>query len=259
MSKKLIVANWKMHFSPSQATKHLQRLATRIKPNKKVEVVLCPPFIDIQPMWQRIKNNQFSIGAQDLFYIDEGKYTGEVSGPMLSGMAKYVIIGHSERRIHFNETDEIIARKLAAAVRNEIIPVLCVGENLIERQEGETNRVLADKLFADLIMLTGPEIEKIVICYEPNWSISSGDGHGDIAKPDQIATAIAFLRRSIAELYGKQVGTNIQVLYGGSVNADFSKTYLKIKGLDGFLVGGASLNYEEFSRIVADCQVASKQ
>lgn len=259
MSKKLIVANWKMNFSPSDATKHLKRLASRIKTNKNVEVVLCPPFVDIQPMWQRIKNNQFSMGAQDLFYIDEGKYTGEVSGPMLNGMAKYVIVGHSERRAHFNESEEIVARKVSAAVRNNITPVVCIGESLNDRQGNETNRVLADKLGADLVMLTSEEVENIVLTYEPIWAISSGDGHGDIAKPDQIESALKFMRKSISQLYGKRAGKNIRILYGGSVNPDFSKTYLKIKDLDGFLVGGASLNYEEFARIVADTQLAAKQ
>lgn len=258
MTKKLIVANWKMHFSPAQATKHLQHLASRIKTDKNVEVVLCPPFIDIQPMWQRVKNNQFTMGAQDLFYVDEGKYTGEVSGSMLSGMAKYVIVGHSERRAHFGETEEIVARKVSAAVRNKITPILCIGENLNDRQNKETNRVLGDKLNADLIMLTSDEIENIVLTYEPIWAISSGDGHGEIAKPDQIEAAIKFIRKSIAQTFGKKAGKNIRILYGGSVNPDFSKTYLKIKDLDGFLVGGASLNYEEFSRIVADTQAAAK-
>lgn len=248
-----------MHFSPSEATKHLQRLASRVKPNRNVEVVLCPPFVDIQPMWQRIKNNQFTMGAQDIFYVDEGKYTGEVSGPMLSGMVKYVIVGHSERRTYFNEGDVVIARKVAAAVRNNIVPVLCIGENLSDRQNKETNQVLADRLSAGLIMLTAEEIENIVLTYEPIWAISSGDGHGEIAKPSQIEDAIKFMRKSISQLYGKKAGKNIRILYGGSVNPDYSKSYLKIKDLDGFLVGGASLNYEEFSQIVADTQASSKK
>lgn len=259
MSKKLIVANWKMHFGPAQATKYLQKLANHVKATKDVEVVLCPPFIDLQPMWQRIKNNQFKLGAQNLHYIDEGTFTGEVSGPMLKGICEYAIIGHSERRRYFAESNEVIARKVAASVRSGLTPILCIGENLAERQEQLTNRVLHDQLASDLVMLTAEEVAKIVVTYEPVWSISSGDGHGDIAKPDQIDKALKFIRKSLTQLYGKSTGRSVRILYGGSVNPDFSKDYLKIKSLDGFLVGGASLIYPEFAAIVADAARAAKK
>jgi triosephosphate isomerase len=250
MSKKLIVANWKMHLDLEHSLNLVEQLDQRITASAKTEIVLCPAFIALAPLKQQLKKPKFKLGAQDLFYVDEGLFTGEVSGTMLRDLVDYVIVGHSERRRNFSETDVVVARKMSAALRNDIIPILCIGESLEQREAGEALRVLHDQLTGALMMLTPQDISGIVITYEPPDAISSGDGHGAIAEPERITQALQFIHKTITQLYGKTATESIRLLYGGSVNADFIKEYLTLKELDGFLVGGASLNYEEFSRLV---------
>jgi len=246
MRKILIVGNWKMHLNTMQASILLHRLQERIKIYRDVEVVLAPSMLVLQPLSIQVDRRKFRLAAQNAYFKDEGAYTGEVSFTMLRDLVHYAIIGHSERRHVFGETLKDITEKMSAAVRNEIMPILCVGETKTERLAGHTRRVLHDQLVTALSDLTSGDIENLVVAYEPVWAI----GTGDIAKPDQVEKAIAFIRENITELYGKRAAGKVRVLYGGSVVPDVARSFLEMESVDGLLVGGASVNYHQFSSIV---------
>jgi len=245
MRKILIVGNWKMNLTVHEASVLVNRLAQKIPIYKGVEVVLAPNSLVLQPISMEVDHRKFHLAAQNAYYKDEGAFTGEVSFAMLRGMVSYCIIGHSERRIYFNESLELIRDKVAAAVRNDIVPILCVGETKEERLAGETRQVLHDQLTCALNNLTSEDIENIVIAYEPVWAISTFEG--EQAKPSEVADRLSQVRYEISELYGKKSADNVRVLYGGSVNKDTILSYLELKGCDGALVGAASLNYQQFS------------
>lgn len=237
-----------MHLNTSQASLLLHRLHERIKIHRDVEVVLAPSMLVLQPLSMQIDRRKFRLAAQNAFHKDEGAYTGEVSFTMLQDLVHYVIIGHSERRLYFNESLETIGSKVAAAVRNGITPVLCVGETHEERHNGETKQVLHDQITTALSNLTAPEVSEIVIAYEPVWAISTFGG--ELAKPSDIQKQFDFIRHQIRELYGPKAAKNVRVLYGGSVDDQLAGGYLRMEGCDGVLVGGASLNYHKFAGIV---------
>lgn len=244
--KIMIAGNWKEHLNVSQASHYLHRLQEVIPIRQSVEVALFPNVLVLQPISIQLDRRKFRLGAQDGFYTDAGAYTGEVSMAMLSDLVHYVLVGHSERRHIFNETDDIAAKKVQAAVRNGIIPVLCVGESLQERLAGETKQIIHNQLTAGLMNLTAREAGAMVIAYEPVWAI----GTGEYAKPDQVENVITYIRKQVAHLFGERTARHIRVLYGGSVDNHNVKSYLDIDGCDGALVGGASLNYEKFASIV---------
>lgn len=244
----LIIGNWKMHLNTSQASLLLHRLHERIKIHRNIEVVLAPSMLVLQPLSTQIDRRKFRLAAQNAYHKDEGAYTGEVSFTMLQDLAHYVIIGHSERRLHFEESLDTVRDKVAACVRNGITPVLCVGETEQERKDGETRQVLHDQLTTALADLTAGDVEEIVIAYEPVWAISTFGGK--LAKPDDVARDMAFVRKQIAELYGKRASERMRLLYGGSVDDNIVRGYLELDDCDGVLVGGASLNYHKFSGIV---------
>lgn len=248
MKRTLIVANWKMHLNTSQASILLHRLHERIKIHRDVEVVLSPSTLVLQPLSRQIDRRKFRLAAQNGYHKDEGAYTGEVSFTMLKDLAHYVIIGHSERRLYFQEDLQTIRDKVAAAVRNEITPILCVGETHQERSEGETKQVLHDQVTTALSNLTAEEVGDIVIAYEPVWAISTFGGK--LAKPIDVEEAMTYIRSQVAELYTKKTASRVRILYGGSVDDHIVSGYLAIDGCDGALVGGASLNYHKFSGIV---------
>ena len=249
MRRMLIIGNWKMNLNVSQASTLVRQLHERIKTQRNIEVVIAPSMLALQPLSLQIDRRRFRLAAQNAYFVDEGAYTGEVSFTMLRDLVHYVIVGHSERRLYFNETLEIIRNKVAAAVRNDITPILCIGENKHERQAGETKQVIHDQLTTALSNLTNTEVENIVIAYEPVWAISTFDG--EIAKPDEIAKMIDFIRQQITDLYGQTSAQSVRVLYGGSVDDQIVSGYLALAGCDGVLVGGASLNYLKFAEIVA--------
>lgn len=248
MRKKLIVANWKMHLNVSQASLLVKRLDDRVKVHRNIEVVLAPGFLALQPLSLQIDRRKFKLAAQNGHFKDEGAYTGEVSFTMLHDIVHYAIVGHSERRIYFNESLETIRDKVAAAVRNEITPILCIGETRQERRAGETRQVLHDQIVTALSNLTAEDVEDIVIAYEPVWAISTFGG--ELAKPSEIKREIDFIRRQIKDLYGDKTAQAVRILYGGSVDEHLARGYLEIEGCDGALVGSASLNYEKFTGIV---------
>jgi triosephosphate isomerase len=246
MKKTLIVGNWKMHLNTMQASILVHRLQERIRIHRDVEVVLAPSMLVLQPLSLQIDRRKFRLASQNAYQKDSGAVTGEISFTMLRDLVHYAIIGHSERRHIFNENLDMIAEKVTAAVRNGIVPILCVGETKTERLAGHTKRVIHDQVITAVKGLTSEDIHNLVIAYEPVWAI----GTGDVAKPDQAEEAMKFIRHNIAELYGKKASEKVRVLYGGSVIPDVTKSFLEIEGVDGLLVGGASINYHQFSSIV---------
>ncbi len=246
MRRVMIAGNWKMHLNTSQASLLVHRLNERIKVHRDLEVVLAPSMLSLQSLSLEIDRRKFRLAAQDAYFKDDGPYNGEVSFTMLRDLVHYSIIGHSSRRLYFHETLEEVRDKVEAAVRNEIIPILCVGETKEERKEGMTNQVLHDQIVTALYKLTSEEVAEMVIAYEPVWAI----GVGEEAKPYEIKRAIKFIRFQISELYGDRTAAAVRVLYGASVEPEFVRDTLKIEGVDGLLVGGASLNYIQFSDIV---------
>ncbi len=247
MNKKyLIVGNWKMNLNVSQASLLVHRLNEHISQHKDIEVVLAPTMLTLQPISLQIDHRKFKLSAQDAYYKDEGAFTGEVSFTMLKNLVKYSIIGHSERRHIFGESLDSVALKMAAAVRNNIVPILCVGETKTEKLAGETNQVLHDQVETALANLTTDDIDNLVIAYEPVWAI----GTGDIATPSQAIAAAKVIRNEVKELYGSEAASNLRVLYGGSVKPEFVSGFLASDQINGLLVGGASLNYKQFADIV---------
>lgn len=253
----MVVGNWKMNNNVHQASVLVDRLDKHIESHKNIEVVLAPNTLVLQPISVQLNRKKFRLGAQDAYFKDEGAYTGEVSFTMIRDIAHYCIVGHSERRIYFNESLELIRDKVAAAVRNKIIPILCVGETNSERVDGETNQVIHDQLSSAIHNLTAEEVEDIVIAYEPVWAISTFSG--GVAKPDDIEKVIKFIRDQIKHLHGDKTAKKVRVLYGGSVDDHTVGGYLSIQGCDGVLVGGASLNYKKFSGIVDAAYKLSKE
>jgi triosephosphate isomerase (TIM) len=243
--KIMIAGNWKEHFSVGQASIYMHRLEESVHMRQNVEVVLLPNVLVLQPLSVQLDRRKFRLGAQDGYYEDAGAYTGEVSMAMLRDLVHYVLVGHSERRHVFHENDDIAAKKMQAAVRNGIMPILCVGETLQERLAGETNQIIHNQLTAGLMNLTAREVSACVIAYEPVWAI----GTGEFAKPEQVAKAIDFIRKQVEHLFGERAAQHIRILYGGSVDEHNAGSFLRVGSCDGALVGGASLNYHKFASI----------
>lgn len=252
MNKTLIVANWKMNLSVHEGSLLVQRLTEAIQTRRNVEVVLAPSLVSIQPLSLQIDYRKFRLAAQNAYHKDKGRFTGEVSFSMLRGLVDYAIVGHSDRRYNFDETLNIVRDKVAAAVRNGITPILCVGETKQERLDGETSQVIRDQVISALSNLTAADIKDIVIAYEPIWALSNGTdfAHHEIPTPDIIARAVRLIRNNVRHLYGQEAAEAVRVLYGGSASASTAGGFLAIKGVDGLLVGGASLIYKEFAGIV---------
>jgi triosephosphate isomerase len=251
---RLIVGNWKMNLGPHEGGLLVKRLEQKLESHPGVEVVVCPPFIDLVPLAKDLDRKKLKLGAQNLHYLDEGPFTGEISGAMLKGLADYVLVGHSERRA-MGEDDKLIAKKMAAAIRNGLTPILCVGENLHDREHGLAQKVVVDQLTANLAMLTAAEVSGIVIAYEPVWAINHHDGKNPKpATPDEIKFAYRAIRTTLEELYGEEGSVGVRLLYGGSTDPDHCRAYLEMNHVDGLLAGTASLNYESFSKMVKVAQ-----
>ena len=245
--KKLIVGNWKMNLSIRQSLVLADRLEINIE-KPTADIVVCPNFISLHAVSHVLKESKIKVGAQNINNNDDGAFTGEISGPMLKGLAKYCIVGHSERRVNFGEDDEQISLKVSAAIRNGLTPVLCVGENLNQRHEGLAKRTVLDQLAEDLSELTIKEVSKVVIAYEPVWAI----GTGESAEPYDVEQMINCIHKFLINKYQSEIASKIRILYGGSVNSDNALSYLNAEFCGGLLVGGASLNYRQFSKI---CQL----
>ncbi|HTU77659.1 MAG TPA: triose-phosphate isomerase [Solirubrobacteraceae bacterium] len=243
----LIAGNWKMHKTQEQAEEHIQALLPRVAAVDRVDVAICVPFTDLQPMVDSARGSRVEVYAQNMHQEPEGAYTGEISAPMLRELdVRGVVLGHSERRELFGETDRALALKLPAALEAGLVPILCVGETEQERDNDDTDRKLRQQLREGLSGVPGERLADLVIAYEPIWAI----GTGRVATPEQAQEAIAFIRALVADR-DREAAEHVRVLYGGSVKAENAAELLALPDVDGALVGGASLDADAFARIVA--------
>ena len=247
--KTYIVGNWKLNFTVGEASIYLHKLLKALPNYREMEVVVAPSALALQPLSLQVDRHKIKLAAQNGFYQDVGAYTGEVSFAQLRGLVDYAIIGHSERRYVLHEDDKMIAKKVAAAIRNKITPILCIGEIESERMFGETRDVIRDQLLGGLSEVSDDELSKVVIAYEPVWAISSAKS-AKIATPDEIAEVVAWIRETLESTYGKKAAEGVPVLYGGSVRPSNAGAYLTVPGVNGLLVGGASLILSEFIDII---------
>ncbi|MFR0823239.1 MAG: triose-phosphate isomerase [Clostridia bacterium] len=248
MRRKVIAGNWKMNMLPNEAMEFITSLTDTAKQSKN-EIILCVPYIDLFYSLLTAQDTPIKIGAQNMHFKDAGAYTGEVSGKMLKSIhVEYVIIGHSERRKYFAETDETVNQKLKAAFDNDLKPILCVGETLEQREAGKAEEVVITQIEKDLEGLTKNQVENTIIAYEPIWAI----GTGKTATLEDANQAVKQIRNQIQQMYGEETAQNTILLYGGSVSAENAKTLLSASDIDGALIGGASLKIEEFKKIIKD-------
>ena len=242
MRKKVIAGNWKMNMLPNEAMKFIEDLAPLVKDTKN-EVILCVPYTDLFYALLTVQGTNIKIGAQNMHFEEKGAYTGEISAKMLKSInVEYVIIGHSERRQYFNETDETVNKKIKAAFENGLKPIVCVGETLEQRDEGTTIDIITNQTKLALEGLTDEQVANTIIAYEPIWAI----GTGKTATSEDAQKAI----KSICHIYGQNVSDRVIIQYGGSVKSSNAKELFEMSDIDGGLVGGASLKPDEFSKIV---------
>jgi len=246
----LIAGNWKMHKSEAQAEEYIQGLLPRVSSVSGVDVAICVPFTDLRAMVDSARGSRVEVYAQNMHQEPEGAFTGEVSAPMLCELdVNGVVLGHSERRELFGETDRALALKVPAALAAGLAPVLCVGETEAERDEGETERKLRHQIGEDLAGISDEQLAGVTIAYEPIWAI----GTGRVATPEQAQEAIAFVRALVGGR-SAEVAERVRILYGGSVKPENAAELLALPDVDGALVGGASLEPESFAAIVAAAQ-----
>lgn len=245
MRKKWAMANWKMNMTPTEARAYMTKMVPRLK-SKDTEVVFFVPSIDIEAVVSETSGSNILVGAENFYYEDKGAYTGEISIDMIKDAGcKYVLIGHSERRNIFNENDDLIHKKLLKAIEKDIGIVLCVGESLSQRENGDTFTFIESQLKSAFDNIDKNQLKNIIIAYEPIWAI----GTGKTATDDQAEEVCAYIRSIIKKLYDNDAADNMNILYGGSVNANNAKNLFDMPNIDGGLVGGASLK-EEFENIV---------
>ncbi|NCU34032.1 triose-phosphate isomerase [Candidatus Saccharibacteria bacterium] len=246
MNKKIIVANWKMNLDMQESSLYLYKLSEKVIVHRALEIILAPSIFTLQSLSLQVNHRQFKLAAQNFYWRDSGAFTGEVSISQLRGIVQYAIVGHSERRHIFGETDKDIRAKVAATLRNDITPILCIGETSDERNNNETNMVINDQLIGGLANVSSEDVGGVIIAYEPVWAIGTGDN----AVPRDVEKAVRTIRSQIRHLYGEKASKEIKVLYGGSINSDSAADYAAVPGVDGLLIGGASLNADQFTQII---------
>jgi len=246
MRKKVIAGNWKMNMLPNEAIAFIEEFTPLVKDSEN-EVVLCVPYTDLFYALLTAQNTNIKIGAQNMHWAETGAYTGEVSAKMLKSIGvEYVILGHSERRQYFNETDETVNKKLKVAFENELKPIVCVGESLEQREAGITAEIITSQTRLALAGLTEDQVKNTIIAYEPIWAI----GTGKTATSEDANNSIKEIRQEIEKIYGKDVADCVIIQYGGSVKSSNAKELFNMSDIDGGLVGGASLKPDEFAKIV---------
>ena len=240
----MIAGNWKMNTTVSEAIDLVNEIGPGLDEIENVEKVICPPFVSLAAVRDLIEGSSIKLGAQNVYFDDKGAYTGEISPPMLAELCEFVIIGHSERRQYFDESGQIVNKKVVAALKAGLRPILCVGERLEENEAGRTEEVITEQLKSALAGINN--ISGLIIAYEPVWAI----GTGRAATGEQANETIGFIRRNIAKLYSEKIAQALRILYGGSVTAGNAAEFMKQPEVDGALVGGASLKAAEFVSIV---------
>ncbi len=244
----MIAGNWKMNTTVSEAAELVKALRAGLNQIDNVDKVICPPFISLAIVKELIKGSSIKLGAQNLYFEEKGAYTGEISPLMLAGLCEFVIIGHSERRQYFHETDRVVNKKIRAALKAGLKPILCVGERLAENEAGRTEEVVTKQL---RLSLAGIDYHRsLIIAYEPVWAI----GTGRAATGKQANETIGLIRHNVAQIYNKEAAQEVRILYGGSVTADNIAEFVEQFEIDGALVGGASLKSGQFISIIKQTQ-----
>ena len=246
MRRKVIAGNWKMNMLPNEAIDYIEAFAPMVKDTNN-EVILCVPYTDLFYCLMNAQGTNIKIGAQNMHFAETGAYTGEVSAKMLKSIGvEYVIIGHSERRQYYNETDESVNKKVKAAFEVGLKPIVCVGESLEEREAGKTEEIITSQTRLALEGLTNDQVKSTIIAYEPIWAI----GTGKTATSEDANNSIKAIREEVKRIYGEEVSEEVIIQYGGSVKSSNAKELFTTSDIDGGLVGGASLKPDEFSKIV---------
>ena len=242
-----MAGNWKMYKTPAETTAFFEKFRPLVEKSEHCEVVICPPFTDLAAAVAAVQGSNIRIGSQNIAWAKEGAFTGEISGPMINAAgATYTLVGHSERRQYFGETDETVLKRTQAALEFGLTPIVCVGERLEERESGNTEAVLTAQFLKGIAGLTEQQFAKIVIAYEPVWAI----GTGKTATPEIAADAHRAIRGQVQAKFGKAAADATRILYGGSVKPDNVKTLMAQPEIDGVLVGGAALDAVGFASIV---------
>jgi triosephosphate isomerase (TIM) len=242
-----MAGNWKMYKTPAETTAFFEKFRPLVEKSEHCEVVICPPFTSLPAAVAAVSGSNIRIGSQNIGWAKEGAFTGEISGPMIAAVgATHAIVGHSERRQYFGETDETVLKRTQAALEFGLTPIVCVGERLEERESGNMEAVLVQQFQKGIAGLTEQQFAKIVIAYEPVWAI----GTGKTATPEMAADAHRAIRAQVTSKFGKAGGDAVRILYGGSVKPDNVKTLMAQPEIDGVLVGGASLDAAGFATIV---------
>ena len=244
-----IAGNWKMHMTLPEAVELVQKLRVASSEYEKAQLVVIPPYTALSEVKKTLQGSPVLLGSQNVFWEDKGAFTGEVSAPMLKDVGcTFAVIGHSERRQYFGETNETVSKKIKAALAHGLLPIMCIGESLEEREKGETIQKVETQMIEGLDSLKTEDIRQIIIAYEPIWAI----GTGLTATPEQAQEVHGFIREKLAEKHGNDVGSYAIILYGGSVKPENTFSLLKEKDLNGALVGGASLKAESFTEIAKE-------
>ncbi len=246
MRKPIIAGNWKMNKTPSEGVALVKELLPLVA-DAACDVVVCPPFVDLPAVGEALKGSNVHLGAQNIHFAEKGAYTGEVSADMLKELGvEYVIIGHSERREYFAETDETVNKKVLVALEKGFTPIMCCGETLEQREAGITEAFVSGQVEKGLAGLTAADLPKVVIAYEPIWAI----GTGKTATNEEANETIGAIRKTLAKLFGEEAAQATRIQYGGSMNAKNASALMAMPEIDGGLIGGASLKAEDFSKVV---------
>ncbi len=250
MRKKIIAGNWKLNKTCVEAIELVTGLKRKLYNVSDIDIVVCPPYTALSEVYEVLQESNMALGAQDLYWEDSGAFTGEVSAPLLKDVGvKYVIIGHSERRQFFHETDETVNRKVKAALKWNLTPIVCVGETLAERESNRAFDIIRVQVEESLEGLTPEELEKLIIAYEPVWAIGTGKN----ATPEQAQEVHKFIRSLLVNLSNEEVAAGIRIQYGGSVKPENTAELMSQPDIDGALVGGASLKEDSFVKIIQNC------
>jgi triosephosphate isomerase len=246
MRKAIIAGNWKMNKTPDEARALVEELIPLVA-DAECEVVVCPPFVDLCPVSKAIKGTNIHLGAQNIHWAKSGAFTGEISADMLKKFGvEYAIVGHSERRQYFGETDATVNMRAKAALENGITPIICVGESLEQRERGETDEFVASQVRGALEGISADDARRIVIAYEPIWAI----GTGRTATAEMAEETITVIRKTLRSIFGNDAAETVRIQYGGSMNPQNAASLMAMENIDGGLIGGASLKAEDFSKVV---------